>query len=469
MKRRQFLAISGSSAVLSLTGSAFAGPNHLSGSPTNPPTEPPTEPPTKSPVESPVDITASSKSKIFEPARVLPIAHEADVVVCGGGPAGVAAALSAARCGRKTVLLESGSCLGGIWTAGALCLLLDHQNKSGIMAEIVERLKALNGLPDFNKNSGTCYEVESMKYLLDQMCLESDIKVQLYTQCSGVVVEKQTNGRNRIRAIVTESKSGREAIVGKAFIDCTGDGDVAALAGCGFDFGRPDDGSFMPMSLMALLTGLDPVEMKPFTHRPNELLAEMRRLGIEPSYRRPSLWYLNDNLFGLMTTHAHELRGTNVRDLTAATIQTRAELNRIVAQLRQSGGIWKNLRLAATAEKIGVREGRRIHGQYTITEQDLREGRTHDDAVCKVTYCVDIHSPKPLKPGLSTIAETWKVQPYDIPLRALIAKDVDGLLMAGRCISGDFIAHSSYRVTGNAVPMGSAAGQCAAQWAERVQ
>ncbi|MDO4573701.1 MAG: FAD-dependent oxidoreductase [Planctomycetia bacterium] len=424
MKRRHFLTLAGSSAVLGVGSPNFA---------------------------------ESSESGIREPERVLPIAHDADVVVCGGGPAGVAAALAAARKGVKTVLLESGSCLGGIWTAGALCLLLDHANKPGIMAEILERLQKQNGLPDSRKNSGTCYEVEAMKFLLEQMCIEAGVTVQLFTQVADAVT---CNGR--MRAVITESKSGREAVTGRIFIDCTGDGDVAARAGCGFDFGRPDDGSFMPMSLMALLTGLDAEEMKPFIHKPQALLAEMRRCGVEPSYRRPSLWYLNDHLFGWMTTHAHGLRGYDVRELTRAQMTTRAELNAIVSQLRASGGVWKNLCLAATAEKIGVREGRRIHGQYTVTEQDLREGRKHDDAVCRVTYCVDVHAPKPLDPGQSSIAESWRVKPYDIPLRALIAKDVEGLLLAGRCISGDFLAHSSYRVTGNAVPMGEAAGNYAA-------
>lgn len=431
MKRRNFLALAGSSAVWGV-GTGLAE-------------------------DSRSELTKNSRSELTEPERILPVAHDADVVVCGGGPAGTAAALAAARKGKKTVLLESGSCLGGIWTVGALCLLLDHQNKNGIMAEIPKRLQALGGLPDFSKNSGSCYDVETMKFLLDEMCAEAGVTVQLFTRVAGAVLR---NGR--MQAVITESKSGREAVTGRVFIDYTGDGDVAAQAGCGFDFGRPEDGSFMPMSLMALLTGLNAEEMKPFTHHPNELLAEMRRCGVEPSYRRPSLWYLSDQLFGLMTTHAHELSGINVRDLTQAQTQTRAELNQIVRKLRAAGGVWQNLRLAATAEKIGVREGRRIHGKYSISEQDLREGRTHADTVCRVTYCVDVHSPRPQEPGKSSISESWKVKPYDIPLRALIANDVEGLLLAGRCISGDFIAHSSYRVTGNAVPMGEAAGNYAA-------
>jgi hypothetical protein len=129
------------------------------------------------------------------------------------------------------------------------------------------------------------------------------------------------------------------------------------------------------------------------------------------------------------------------------------------------GGPWKNLHIVATAAQIGVREGRRIHGRYTVTADDLREGRKHEDAVCRVTFPIDVHSTDPTK-DKGIVGAGFRAKPYDIPLRALIAKDVDGLMMAGRCISGDFIAHSSYRVTGNAVAMGEAAGKTAAEAAK---
>lgn len=391
-----------------------------------------------------------SGEKLTEVSRQIPIVRRADVVVCGGGPAGVAAALSAAREGKKTVLLESSGCLGGIWTTGALCLLLDYRNKTGIMQEIVQGLESLHA------KRGDCYDIESMKYLLDTLCSQSGVQVQLYTHVVSVVKDAE----NRVRAVITESKSGREAVCGEMFVDCTGDGDVGALAGCGFDFGHPEDGRFMPMSLMALLTGLNHKDMKPFYDYQN-LLKEMERAGIQPSYRRPSLWFLNEQVWGLMATHQHQLRGTDARDLTIATIRARAELHEIVTKLRNCGGVWENLQLVSTAGKIGVREGRRIHGEYTVTEKDLREGRKHEDVACQVRYCVDIHVSKPVTSGVST--HGWEVKPYDIPIRALIAKDVKGLMMAGRCVSGDFYAHSSYRVTGNAVTMGEAAGKFAAQ------
>jgi hypothetical protein len=147
-------------------------------------------------------------------------------------------------------------------------------------------------------------------------------------------------------------------------------------------------------------------------------------------------------------------------ELTRATLEGRDEVMRLVDALRSRGGVWKDIMLVGTSAHIGVREGRRIHGRYTLTADDLVGGARFDDAVCRCTFCVDIHSTNPSRDkGLGNGGV--QAQPYDIPLRALIAKDVDNLMMAGRCISGDFFAHASYRVTGNAVAMGEAAGKVA--------
>lgn len=132
------------------------------------------------------------------------------------------------------------------------------------------------------------------------------------------------------------------------------------------------------------------------------------------------------------------------------------------------GGIWEGIQLVASAEHIGVREGRRIHGIYRVSEDDLRNGARHEDAAARVKFGVDVHSftreQNKTEAGLSHMGVASKH--YDIPIRALIAKDVQGLLMAGRCISGDYLAHASYRVTGNAVAMGESAGVTAALSAE---
>jgi hypothetical protein len=254
------------------------------------------------------------------------------------------------------------------------------------------------------------------------------------------------------------------------FVDCTGDGDVAALAGCKFDYGHPETGRTQPMSMICLVTGIVPAEVQQF-YRENEgeewatpkdrLRGEMEKGGHSPSYAKPSLFRVRDDLFLLMANHEYEFKPFDARDVTAATLKSRRELNHLVDGLRSLGGAWKNLRLVATAEQIGTREGRRIHGLYTVTADDARAGRAQPDAVCRVTFGFDVHATDPRKEKGIESSGT-RAKPYDIPLRSLIARDIKGLMMAGRCISGDFLAHSSYRVTGNAAAMGEAAGKTAA-------
>jgi hypothetical protein len=310
------------------------------------------------------------------------------------------------------------------------------------------------------------YDVELMKFTLEEMCREAGVEIQLHTRVCAVL----RDGSGRMRHVLTESKSGREAIAGKVFIDCTGDGDVGALAGGEFAVGHPETKRTQPMSLMALVTGINAKDVAAY-YREDEhgewappkdrLRAEMEKGGHSPSYAKPSLFRVREDLFALMANHEYGCSGLNAREVTKATLQARRELHALVNGLRSVGGAWRDLRLVATAEQIGVREGRRLRGLYTLSAEDLRAGRAQEDAVCKVTFPVDVHSTNPAKEkGIERIG--WRAKPYDIPLRSLISGDIPGLMMAGRCISGDFIAHSSYRVTGNAVPMGEAAGKVAA-------
>ena len=199
------------------------------------------------------------------------------------------------------------------------------------------------------------------------------------------------------------------------------------------------------------------------------LNAEMDRAGVPPSYTRPVLLRVRDDLFALLANHEYGVSATDADELTAATLRARAEVHQIINGLRSLGGPWRNLHLVATGSQIGVREGRRIHGRYLVSKEDLINGARHEDAVCRVTFGIDVHSTDPEQNKHYSPENRTRTQPYDIPLRALIAKDIDGLLLAGRCISGDFWAHSSYRVTGNAVAMGQAAGVTAALAAKTVR
>jgi hypothetical protein len=409
-----------------------------------------------------------SDDRFVEVERAIPVAGRSQVLVCGAGPAGIGAAMAAARAGADVQLIESAGCLGGVWTAGLLTKILDGTNKNGLMKEILVAM-AMRGSAVAKDTKGSVYDPELMKVVLEEMCVTAGVKIRLHTQLVGAV----TDARNRLAAIITESKSGRQAWVAERFIDCTGDGDLAAQAGCKFDVGINSNCECQPMSLMALLIGPKPEEVADYIREiaGNESKARvldlMKRAGINPSYRDPTLRHLHSGIFSLMTNHEYGVPAYDAGAISAATIRARTEVHGIVAGLRKLGGPWKDLAVVVTAEQIGVREGRRIHGRYHVTAADLLAGKKHTDAACVVSFGVDVHNlwPEGANPRetelMKNVRETRKrgVKPYEIPVAALIAKDVDGLMMAGRCISGDFIAHASYRVTGNAVPLGEAAGR----------
>lgn len=396
-----------------------------------------------------------------EPARSLRVVTEYDVIVAGAGPAGISAALSAARMGARTCLLEAHGALGGVWTTGLLSWVIDAQGKGGVMHEIVARLDE-RGARAPGRRVHFAYDVEEMKALLEELAMEAGIHIRLHTRVVTALREKR-----RLTAVVTESRSGREAFAAKVFIDTTGDGDLAAYAGCHFDYGSPDEGRAQPMSLVALLTGVHASEIAPFVgggipQAKENLFKEFERAGVCPSYSAPTLFRIRDDFFSLVANHEYGVSPMDADAMTQATLRARQELRRLVGGLRKLGGPWKEVRIVATGGQIGIREGRRIRGRYCLTAEDLFAGRVPEDSVCMVTAGIDVHSTNPNRGRAYEEHNRQRVIPYGIPLRALIAEDVDGLMMAGRCISGDFLAHSSYRMTGNAVAMGEAAGKTAA-------
>ena len=413
------------------------------------------------------ESTLSAKGVGFaEPAQDLPHLKDADVIVCGAGPAGIAAAITAARAGARTRLFEVHGCLGGVWTAGLLTYIFDF-DKPGLTRELVSKLderEARRG-----KNPGHfVYEPEPMKLLLEEMCVEAGVQFQLHTR----VAAAYRDGR-RLTTIVTDSKAGREAWSAPVFIDATGDGDLGAQAGCAWDVGQDKECPCQPMTMNALAVVKDAKalgEYMSFYQNDSRHLeaveafkGELKRAGIETSYGHPTLFHVRDDLVMLMINHEYNIKAFDAAQITAATVRSRKEVNRVVLGLRSLGGVWEGLQVAATAEQIGVRDGRRIHGRYTLTKDALITGARQADGVARVTFGADIHAANVEKNKNDAVSHGgFKTKPYDIPLRALMAKDVDGLMMAGRCISGDFLAHASYRVTGNAVAMGEAAGVVAA-------
>jgi cytochrome c556 len=437
MQRRQFLKASALGSVVSITGTA-SGAQEAAASKANP--------------------------KVYrQPATDIPVVEEVDVVVCGGGPAGISAAIAAGRAGARVRLLEVHGFLGGVWTAGMVNNLIDHENKTGIMKDIESALEDMA-----TQRHTKVFDVEAMKLVLERLCGQAQVQPLYHSRVVAAAKDKQ----NRVTHAVVENKSGRQAFAAKAFVDATGDGDFAAQAGCGFSWGHPVSGQTQPMSMIALLGGIQYADLNPLRFVRGDgvsgkqskavFLKELGRAGIEPSYRQPTLFPIRNDHFAMMANHEYGVSGIDAQQVTDASIRSREEIHAMVVALRKLGGVWKDLQLLATGAQIGVREGRRIHGRYTVTKEDLIKGARFDDAVCRSTFNVDIHALEPGHAGGGYTTAGTKVIPYDIPLRALIAKDADGLLMAGRCISGDFYSHASYRVTGNAVALGEAAGKTAA-------
>ncbi len=390
-----------------------------------------------------------------------------DVVVCGGGPAGIAAAITASRKGAKTLLIERNGCLGGIWTAGLLPWILDVKNKGGegLLGEILKELEEIGAGRFIKENRTYSCDAEEMKHYLEQKCIREGVDIRLHTMVIGAIVDEKEN----VEVAITASKSGVEYFKGKAFVDATGDGDLCAFSGCNYEVGN-EKGETQPMSLIALLCGIEKKEIERMNNSmliegnnpKKNLLNEMKEAGVVPTYSEPTLMQLTDDgIFALMANHEYGFSFHDAKDLTQATIEARDEIYRMIKALREKGGIWKNVRLIATAEQIGVREGRRVEGVYKLTKEDVYQGSVFEDAVCTVGGVIDIHLPT-ANLGGGVFESEKKSRPYQIPERALMSKDKTNLFMAGRCISGDFLAHSNYRLSGNAVMTGSAAGRLAA-------
>ena len=341
-------------------------------------------------------------------------------------------------------------------TSGLMPNIIDAENKGGFLREMISFLRENGAVGGHN-----IVYPETVKHFMETSLTEAGVLVRYNT----IVCALPCEGRE-IAAVIAESPSGREAFTGKMIVDCTGNGTAAALAGCGFECGDPEQGQPQAASLCALCGGVPAEKIDKFLRREKDegklhLLEQLRKAGADPSYRMPTLFQLTNHEYLLMSNHEHGVFCDDAAGISTALIHARSEIFDQISKLRCFVPEMANLCLLSTASALGLREGRRINALYRLTAADLLEGKTHADAVCRATFSVDIH-PSAVGKQSAYGNEGISVRPYDIPLRSLIAADRDNLLLGGRCIGGDFYAHASYRVLGNAIPIGEGAGIAAA-------
>jgi len=399
------------------------------------------------------------RDAVSEAARRLSVMAEADVLVVGGGPAGVGAALAAGREGARTLLLERHAMLGGMWTAGLVNPFFEFRKKGWIVGEIVERLES-EGAWRLHSHRST-FDVEAMVRLLEAMMADAGVEFWYHVLATDTVVED-----GRVRGVVVESKAGRAAVLADVVVDCTGDGDVAARAGVRYELGRMADGLMQPMTLMFEIDGVGDYEQTNSRETYDRMVEAIREhdLGVELPFGRvnyaPAIILMpRSDSAVVQATHVYRLNPLDPREFTRGMTDARVQVHELMRVMRHLPGL-ANIRLIRTAPTLGIRETRRVRGRYRLSMDDLSEGRRFEDAVTFCKFGVDIHEPAPGSGVPSRHAAAMK--PYEIPYRCLVPEGVSNLLVAGRCISGSHEAHASYRVTGTCMAMGQAAGLAAA-------
>lgn len=401
-----------------------------------------------------------------EAEKSLPVAQEVDVLVAGGGPAGIGAALGAARNGAKTMLIEHFNCLGGIATAG----MMSHWTGSSegpVYEEILNRCQAMPW-PGEETDAGKRQHInhEKLKLVLFDLLEEAGVIIQLHTDVAAPIMDG-----NRVVGVITESKSGREAIMAKVVIDCTGDGDVAARAGAEYVKGREEDNLMQPVTLMFKLGGVDcdrAIFPGSFETKVEVPQGEIQALGHRELPRPAGHVLLYRSTFPgqvvVNMTNLTGIDGTSAVDLTRAEIVCHRQVPLIIAFLRRYAPGYEQCFLLDTAAVVGVRETRHFKGLYTLTAEDIVEAREFSDWIAtRNQFNFDIHNVK--GPGLDpdgAQAHFRSRGKYAIPYRCCVPEKIDGLLLAGRNISGTHKAHSSFRVMPICVNLGQGVGTAAA-------
>ncbi len=433
---------------------------------------------------------------VTEPARQVEVIAEVDVAVIGGGPGGLPAAVAAARHGARTMLIERYGFLGGMATAGLIGPILAHRAHEttrsiigGIPRELCVRMHELGGAPPWEEaleQWGVPFDPEVLKLVADEMVSEAGCELLLHTFFADAIAED-----GQITAAVVESKSGRQAVRARVFIDATGDADVAFRAGAPTRQGREVDGAVQSMGSMFRVGGVRPPP-------PQEAEAAAEALGA--AIESGELCMYNPGIGGRSSTiqptevtpNVTRFAGdpTSNRDLTAGETRLRRDTRRIVRFYRQHVPGYENCFLAATPAQIGIRESRQIVGTYALSADDIVSGRTFDDTIALGSWWIDIHCPLgrvrhgthlckancPTQEPCPMLDEHPDKLPtalhppeggfYGIPYRSVVAQGVANLLVSGRCISATHEGMGGARVMGTCMAIGHATGTAAAVAAE---
>ncbi|HOX39887.1 MAG TPA: FAD-dependent oxidoreductase [Candidatus Brocadiia bacterium] len=433
---------------------------------------------------------------ISEPARETPIVAEADVVVAGGGPGGITAAVAAARCGAKVILIERYGFLGGMATAGMIGPILSHRAHNapvaiigGIPREICDRLASMGGAVPWEaalKDWGVRFSPEIFKVMADRIVLEAGVRIMFHSYIADAVVE---NGR--IKALIIENKSGRQAVAGRFFVDATGDADAAFRAGAKTTHGRPFDGRGESMGSMFRIGGVKPCPKEAHDavrRKIEEARASDYLHTYNPSFFQPSATVRSDESTPNLTRFGGS--AVDAETLTQAEIFVREQSWRTFTFYKENVPGMEDSFLAALPTNVGVRETRQIVGPYALTGDDVLAGRKFDDSIARASWWIDIHCPMGYShPGHLCNSKCAMKQPcafkdaglhlkiekmhppegdwYGVPYRSLLSVSFPNLLSSGRCISATHEGMAGTRVMGTCLAIGQAAGTAAAMAADK--
>jgi hypothetical protein len=412
-----------------------------------------------------------TSAHVHEPARDTPVLGEYDVVVLGGGPAGIAAASAAARDKAKTLLVERYGFLGGMGTAAGVtnfCGL--HANVHGEIRQVVhgiadgllQRMRALGGLNEphviFNgKIAAQAYDNAVLKIAADELVTTSGADILFHAWAAGVVMRSESE----IAALLVETKSGRAAIRARLFVDCSGDADLAAHAGAPFE----KSPQLLYPTAMFRVGNVDPERAgEAWTAIPKRMEdAEKRgrkfprKAPIVRPQKHPREWRVN--VTQLANAEGNAVDGTNARELSDAELEGRRQIVDFFRFLREDVPGFEDAYILEIAPQVGIRETRRIVGLYQLTEEDVLGCASFDDTVGVNGWPVEAHVKGDV---IFKFAEIPASRGFNhLPFRILVPQRVENLLVAGRCASMTHMGQSAARVSGGCLVMGEAAGTAA--------